>query len=202
MSRGSAALTFLLLGAVGGGCRAPGRIELSSLNYRAVDPPAPRAAVVNARRCYWWEDDAGRVCIAAERVDRFWFSPKTPFRFGLSLVLGPPPAGREREYAANARTLRAVVRLGPAEARFVSSVGIAAVKRRERDRLECSFRLLASREVFQFLTWSRPARYLIQGKLVAVHDEERGRQILKATESAGWQRDPAADQAEPPGPPA
>lgn len=180
------------------GCSAHGggRVEVTALNYRAIDPPAgppPRFTRVELDRCYWWTDQAGQVWIAMERDQPVLFGSLGNFRFQLSLVLEKPPAGRARDYLVSKRELRSVARLGPAESRFVSLLGIVALYREPHDRLRGSFRLEVARQAQQLLGgWSRASRYLMMGTFEAVRDEERGRRIAADTEAFGWERTPGA----------
>ncbi|MFQ5805513.1 MAG: hypothetical protein ACE5I3_03575 [Phycisphaerae bacterium] len=184
------------------GCSGSGRIELASLNYRAVDPPAappPRVARIDLDGCYWWTDDNGRVWIAMQRQWTPLFSPRLRFEFQLSLVLDKLPAGRARDYRVARKELRARLRFGPWESRFTSTVGILALYRESNDRLRGSLRLQATRVTTRWLGgWGKPTRYLMLGSFVAVHDEQRGRPIAEATESSGWGRDAAVPSARTP----
>jgi hypothetical protein len=119
----------------------------------------------------------------------------------MSLVVEGLPAGEARNYLMSERALRAVVRLGPLESRFVGTQGILALYRDERDGLRGSFRLLVQRESRRMLGgWGGPATFLMQGEFRAVHDARRGREIAAATEPPGWERDPPAAPVIPPAP--
>ncbi|MBU0638729.1 MAG: hypothetical protein KKB50_07685 [Planctomycetes bacterium] len=171
------------------GCNGRGQIELTSLAYHAIDPPAARFARIGLDRCYWYTDEEGQVCVAMESERSSLFGRLARFSFQLSLVLERPPAGRARNYSVAKRELRAAARLGPAESRFVSVSGIVALYREEGARLRGNFRLQALRQVNRMLGgWGQPSRYLILGRFEAVHDEERGRRIAAATEARGWER--------------
>jgi len=193
--------TLILLGVcLGGltGCSGGGRVEVVSLNYRSIDPPAPRVARIDLDRCYWWADQEGQVWIAMERETRPLFGIFGRICFQMSLVLEKLPAGRERYYIAAKRELRARALVGPAQIRFSSAAGILALYREPGDRMRGSFRLLTRRVVTRWLGgWGRPSSYLMLGSFEAVHDEARGRRIAAATESAGWGREQAAPTSRP-----
>ena len=175
------------------GCRGGGRIELASLNYRAIDPPAappPRVARINLDCCYWWTDDDGRLWIAMQREQALLLSPKWRLQFQRSLALEKLPAGSARDYKITRKALRARLRVGPWEGRFASQAGIIALYREPHDVLRGSMRLQASRTTTRLLGgWSKPTPYLILGSFTAIRDERRGRAIVEATESSGWGRD-------------
>ncbi len=170
---------FALLAAIG--CSGSGRVEVASLNFEAVDPPAgppPRFTRIALDRCYWWLDENGRVCVAMERNQPTPLGPGWRFRFQLALQLDEPPAGRARDYRVTKRELRATARFGPSQSRFTSISGVVALYRQPQDRLRGSFRLLVAREVQQMLGgWGLPGRYLMMGTFEAVRNEEHGRQI-------------------------
>lgn len=171
------------------GCRGSGRLELASLDYGAIDPPAPRFVRLDLQECYWWTDEDGQVWVAMQREQSPLLNPKMRFQFQLSLALEKLPAGRARNYRVAREELRARVHFGPWESRFSSRAGIVALYRESGDRLRGNLRLQAARVSTRLLGgWGRPTRYLILGSFTAVHDEQRGRSIAEVTESAGWDR--------------
>jgi len=184
---GGMLVTFLLFVA---GCTGSGRLEFASLNFKAIDPPAPRVSPLKVQECYWWTDQDGQVWIAMQHRGIPFFNPRLRFEFQLSLALEQLPAGQARNYQLRRRELRARVKFGPWESRFASQLGIAALYRESGDRLRGSLRVQTTRVSLEFLgSWSEPVRYLMLGSFVAVPGEQRGRAIAEATESAGWGRD-------------
>ena len=172
------------------GCTGSGRLEFASLDFRAVDPPAPRVSPVSVQECYWWTDQDGQVWIAMRSQRAVPFHPKLRFQFQLSLALEALPASKARNYKLGRRALRARVGFGPWESRFSSQVGIAALYRESGKRLRGSVRVQTSRVTLQWLGgWGKPVRYLMLGSFTAVPDEQRGRAIAEAAESSGWGRD-------------
>lgn len=191
--RGLVALLTFCVGLLAG-CAGSGRVQIAALNFQAIDPPAgpaPRFAELPLDRCTWWLDEQGKVWIAMERAQTLWLGPEWQFRFQLSLALDEPPAGRSREYLVSRREMRATTRFGPSQSRFASINGIVALYREPNNQLRGSFRLQVAREVQQLLgNWSTASRYLMMGTFVAVPDDGRGRQIARATEDLGGQREP------------
>lgn len=183
--------TLLCVVAIGAmcGCAGSGTLELISLNFKSIDPPAPRASRLKLDRCYWWEDESGQVWIAMELERSLLPGDDFRFVFKMSLVLEKMPAGAARNYMVSDRALRAAARIGPAELRFISEAGALALYRERGDRLRGSLRLRVARQYGTMLGgWSRPARYLMQGTFVAVPGEARGREIAAATEESGFDR--------------
>lgn len=178
------------------GCAGSGSLELISLNFKSIDPPAPRGSRLKLDHCYWWQDESGQVWIAMERKQSLLPGDEFLFVFNMSLVLEKMPAGAARNYMVSDRALRAAARIGPAELRFTSEAGALALYRESGDRLRGSFRLRVARQYGTMLGgWSRPARYLMQGTFIAVPDEARGRQIAAATEESGFERGDRASDA-------
>jgi hypothetical protein len=189
----------MLLLLVTTGCTGSGRLEFASLDFKAIDPPAPRVSPLKVRECYWWTDELGQVWIAMQRRADPFFNPRLRFEFQLSLVLEKLPAGPARNYELRRPALRARVKFGPWESRFASQVGIAALYRASGDRLRGSLRAQTTRASLQFLGgWSEPVRYMMLGSFTAVHDKQRGRPIAEMTESAGWDRAPPPSPASQP----
>lgn len=185
------------------GCASGGaRLDFAALDYRSIDPPAAKFTTLRPDRCYWWQEEDGRVVIAMQHFGpSLLFGKAGDFLFQLSLDLEGLPAGRARDYVVERRELRALARLGPAHVRFTSLRGIVALYREPGDRLRGAFRLMVARDVSQILGgWGRASNVLILGEFTAVQDAARGRSIRDATESQGWEREPeegAVIQVEP-----
>lgn len=178
------------------GCHGQGRVEVAALNFRAIDPPAPRVAKLKVDSCTWWLDDEGRICIAMDRKQPVLLGAAGEFVFQLSMVLDKPPRGRARNYLVSKRELQGIARFGPAAARYVSLSGIVALYREPGERLRGSFRLQVARQSSQMLGgWGRPRRHLMMGTFVAVPDDGRGRQIAAETEALSREREPRAELA-------
>ena len=197
MIGGLGTLALLVLLPIHTGCRGGGRLELASLSFKSVDPPAPRVTAVKLRECYWWTDDADQVWIAVQSRWSPWFNPKFRLELQMSLVLEKLPAGAARNYELRQRALCGRIRFGPWESRLVSQVGIAAAYRESGNRLHCSMRVQATRVTSQLLgSWGQPVPYLVLGDFTAVPDEQRGRAIALLTESGGWDRKPTSRPAD------
>ena len=178
------------------GCNGSGQIQFASLSYRSIDPPNAAVAEVEARECYWWEDDDGRVWVAMQRHFSPPFHPEFYVHIELSLVVDRLPRGKARNYRLNRDSLRARVRIGPWETRFSSQIGVAAVYRERGDRLRGSVRLQTQRVTSQlFSGWGRPQRYLMLVSFEAVPDAQRGLPIVASSESSGWERKSAGAAA-------
>lgn len=170
------------------GCRA-GTLELAALDYRSIDPPSAQVHRLELDEAYWWTDEQGNVWIAGRKRATPPFMPEFQSDVQFSLRLGPPPAGAARNYTADAVTLRAVVRVGPGEARLTSVMGIVAAYSEAGETLRVSARILANHQAAQLLGgYSGPTRYLFLARMEARNDATRGRAIADATETQGWAR--------------
>jgi hypothetical protein len=171
-----------------GACTGSARVEVTPLDFRQIDPPSPRAAVLTVPECYWWQEDDGHVHVALGRTDRSWLVPRwVGLKFRMSLVLEQLPAGHARNYLAGQRELRAIVQVGPTEGRFASVNGIVALYREGSDQLRGSFRLTVQRETTRLLGgWGPPVLCLMQGEFVAVRNAEAGRKISGEVADTGW----------------
>ncbi len=172
------------------GCNGGGRLDLISLDYGAIDPPAAKPTRVTIDECYWWTDEAGRLWIALAVHRGLPLVPASHVHFCLTLRLDAPPAGKARDYRVGRDELRGVARLAGLQSRFTSAIGIVAVYREGGERLRGALRVQTSRETATLLgAWSRPSRVLLLGEFSAVRDAGRGRRIADQTESDGWQHD-------------
>lgn len=166
------------------GCTGGARLEIASLDYSAIDPPAARFSVVVIDRCHWWTDDADQVWVAFERRTTPFWLPTGEVTFQMYFVLEKPPAGRARYYAIAKKEMRAGLRVGPLSARFAPLTGVALLERQHDEQMRGSFRMAVRREVSQLLGgWSRPSSQLMQGTFVATHDPQRGKAIADAVQA-------------------
>lgn len=169
------------------GC-SRGRIELTSLQFRTIEPPAPRALAFEIQDAIWDEDAEGRLRIALRRQDTIPFLNLRQ-RLVLSFLLERLPNGKAREYRLTKATLRGLAEVGPGQARLESLGGIAAVYRQDSpNEIRGTFRLLANRYTAQVLGgFGKPTRVLLQGEFRARRDP-RTAEWLAETEQAGFER--------------
>jgi hypothetical protein len=159
------------------GCTPAARIELAALEFHDIDPPAAKFIVVEADRCYWWQEADGRVHVAFEKRQPLP-AAGAEFSFRLGVELEALPAGRAREYQVAKDELRAVASIGFAESRFSSVSGILALYCESGDRLRGSLRLTVARASTQLIGgWGPKTSYLMLGTFVARHDAVKGKEI-------------------------
>lgn len=183
-------LAALLAGVAGmAGCSV-GRVQYATLDFRAIDPPAPEFGELPLHEAHWFADEAGVVWIALRHELRAPFVAQPLMTFQMSLRVERLPRGAAgRNYLVRKEELRAWARVGPLQSRLESISGILALYREPGDIVRGSFRMLAQRESANLLGgWSRPARTLLLGSFRAKQDEPRTRAVVAATESAGFER--------------
>ena len=173
------------------GC-SPGRLELTSVQFKTIDPPAPRALALDLSEAVWDETEDGRLQIAVRRdatIPLINLRQLVLFSFDLVRL----PNGKAREYKMDRKSLRGVAEIGPGSARFESLGGIAAVYRTDNpNQIRCTFRLIANRYTAQLLGgMGKPQRVLLQGEFVATRST-RTAELLGVTEEAGFERTPAS----------
>ncbi len=171
------------------GCRGGGDVQLISLDFRSIDPPAPRVFELSFDRCVWWSDANGRLWLAMSRDMQSILGPLGRVQFEMSIRLEKPPSGKARNYSLAADEVRARIRTALSETRLTSISGILAVYRESGDALRGSFRFQANRHTLQILGgWSRGARFLFLGRFHAAPDAGEAAAIVESTEGPGFER--------------
>ncbi|GMU84366.1 MAG: hypothetical protein AMXMBFR47_42360 [Planctomycetota bacterium] len=164
-------------------------MQLISLDFRSIDPPAPRVFELSFDRCVWWSDANGRLWLAMSRDMQSILGPLGRVQFEMSIRLEKPPSGKARNYSLAADEVRARIRTALSETRLTSISGILAVYRESGDALRGSFRFQANRHTLQILGgWSRGARFLFLGRFHAAPDAGEAAAIVESTEGPGFER--------------
>lgn len=172
------------------GCSAPGNLELVSMSFQSIDPPAPFSHKLPLREATWWTDADGTLWIAGDHLTALPIGPVDRFTMQLSLRLPRLPNGKARNYTLTSDSLRAVLDLGPGRSRLQSTRGIAAVYREPGDRLRVSVRCQTARQNRGLSDWTKPEPFLLLAEFVARHaaDPAAGRVVVQATEGDGFER--------------
>lgn len=185
----AALIGLLIAGAGTVGCAGSARIGVVPLNLRKLRDRDPLIRNLDAQRCYYWQDQNGRLCIAMEFENLSLIGDYGRRSLAMSLVLNDMPAGEARNYRVNLRTLRMIARAGAEHVRWASLSGIFAVRRTSDDHIRGRFRIAAKQQKFHIaLGWSSDSRVLLFGELDAIPGERQGREILKRTEADGMDR--------------
>ena len=181
--------SVVLLGGLIAGCAGSARIGVVPLDLKKLRDSDPLIRNLDAPRCYHWQDERGRLCIATQDDKPSLFGDYGRHTIVMSLVLDEPPAGQARDYHADQDTLRMIARAGAEHVRWASLAGIVAVQCTPDGQVRARFRLAAKQQKFHIaLGWSSNSRVLLFGELDAVPNPERGRKILTRTEANGMDR--------------
>lgn len=175
------------------GCAGRASLHTVPLNTRKLSTSEPLVHRVDPRECYYWINDAEKLCVAMRFRNRSLFGKALSRDMVLSLVLEEPPAGPARSYSATRRTLRAVDHAGFTHLRTASLAGMVTVWK-ERRALCGRFRLAVKQQSWSVLSgWSGDNRLMLVGEFHAVANCARGEALLVQTEEGAMQRDAVPD---------
>ncbi len=183
--------TVIALSAIAG-CSGSATIQAVSLHPSEIDPPGTRVTRVDADEAYWHVDESGdlNLSIRMRRVD--WILGEFGRQeLALSIVPGPPPNGRARNYKINRDSLRMLWQTGLAVRRFASYAGVMAIYMDDELRLHGSFRFWTTNPGEGMPIWfvpQTPGPTLLFGTFKAVKDEVRCQSIRESVEAKGWHR--------------
>ena len=191
----SKAILFFSLAAIAtaSGCTPPATVRFVSLHRTEIDPPSTDVLSIDAQEAYWWEED-GEINITIQGRKRHWVLGRlAESDVSVSLIPGPPPAGRARNYRIGGRESRILVRSPLQEQRLAAHAGLLGVVI-DGEIMHGSFRIWVSEQpqmsIFDFLP-HRPGGLLCFGTFDATRDPRRGGPIRSLCESKGWSRLPA-----------
>lgn len=178
---------FIMGGALG--CSGRGVVHFVPLDVKQIPMTGTLIARITPDECYYWIDDAGKLCVALrQQKDSVW-SPLLSHDIALSLVLGDPPAGVTRAYPAARDTLRVRSSAGVTQLRAGSMSGGAVVWDYGKRTLRGRFRITVKQQSYTVFTdWTGNSRILLIGEFTAREDRARGEEILRRTEDGGLER--------------
>lgn len=174
------------------GCTGSAEIKFVSLHPSEIDPPGTKTPVIKAEEAYWHVDNSGDVHISIRSKHDNWLLGA----FGrnelvMSVVPGPPPNGRARNYSLNRNTLRMLWHTGLVSQRFASYSGVMAIYMDDDRRCHGSFRIWTINPGAGMPIWfvpQTPGPTLVFGTFNAVRDEEACERIRSEAEAGGWNR--------------
>lgn len=190
----TAAAAGLLLAA---GCSGSARIHVIPAEHKKISVQGPLVARYDVPNCYYWINHRQELCLGFSDENQAAEGTAGRRSFDLSLVLGPMPAGRARNYAVDRRTMRAIVHEGAEHRRYGSLFGIVGVWFDEgQEVVHGRFRVWAKQQDYKvWRGWGGDLRVLLVGEFEARPDTGRGERSLQRTEVGGLKRPPA--QARP-----
>jgi len=171
------------------GCSGRGVVHFVPLDVKQIPMTGALIAQITPDECYYWIDDAGKLCVALrQRKNSFW-TPLLSHDIALSLILGDPPAGVTRAYPAARDTLRMRSSAGVTQLRAGSMSGGAVVWDYGQRTLRGRFRIMVKQQSYTVFTdWTGNSRILLIGEFTAREDRARGEAILRRTEEDGLER--------------
>ncbi|MHC4093098.1 MAG: hypothetical protein ACYSVY_22975 [Planctomycetota bacterium] len=186
-----AAATFLAAG-----CSGSAHLYVIPAEHKRIDMRGPLVVRYDVPHCYYWVNQRQELCAAFSYEN---VAPEGTARrrsFDLSLVLGPLPAGRARNYAVDRRTMRAILHEGAEHRRFASLYGIVGVWFDERHRvLRGRFSIWANQQDYKvWRDWAGDRRVILRGEFTALPDGGRGTESLDRTEVGALKRPPPANR--------
>jgi hypothetical protein len=183
----TAAAAGLLLAA---GCSGSARIHLIPAERKKISAQRPLIARYDVSHCHYWVNQRQELCLSFSDENQAAEGTAGRRSFDLSLILGPMPAGRARNYAVDRRTMRAIIHEGAEHRRYGSLFGIVGVWFDEGGEvLHGRFRVWAKQQDYKvWRGWSGDLRVLLVGEFEARPDTGRGERSLERTELGGLKR--------------
>jgi len=178
------------------GCSV-GRVQVVPMLRSDILPRESLIASVEPHEGWYWKGENGKLNVVLARHDRSLLDKNLDARWAMSLVLDDMPAGRERLYRVNPRTVRLVESYGGSHRRAKSASGVVVIERSIGGRLKGRFHLLVRQQQFTALNGWGPPLYraplaIMVGRFEVRPDAARGKPVLARTEADGFDR--AADE--------
>ncbi len=198
------------------GCEGSATIQFVSLHLTEIDPPSTAVVRYDAQEAYWWLDDEGQFNLAFRCVRHNpWVGKLGRVEVLMSLVPGPPPAGRGRVYTIRHRETRTILRGAADFQRCFSFNGVMDALFDDPRHVRGNFRIWMrpNEQLYLFSFVPRTTGPLLCfGEYRAIHDPRKGRAIRELCEKEGGRRPPlpagakrrqsaSAPAATPSGPP-
>lgn len=176
------------------GCSGSGTIHV--MPYIRHDLPREEPLVQNTpvHEAYYWQDEHDRLIIALRTRQHTLLGPMFSVDYATSIVLDDLPAGSERLYRVTIREIQSVLRTGGDRRRSRSMMGVVVIEAPRHGMLPGRFHALMHEQRFTALTGWTPAsifhgtRLIVAGEFLAVHNPQRGREILELTEFDNFAR--------------
>lgn len=196
-SRPTSRLWLTILGAFAAGvagCNGSGVLHV--MPYVRSDLPEHEPLIQNTpiQEAYYWQEEDGQLNIALRSTQKSLLGEVFSAEYAMSIVLEDLPAGSERLYNVTIREIQSALRAGGDRRRSRSMLGVVVIEAPEHGVLKGRFHALMHEQRFTALTgWTPPsvfqgARMVVAGEFNAVHDPERGREILAVTEDDNFVR--------------
>ncbi|MBP7935809.1 MAG: hypothetical protein KA354_14270 [Phycisphaerae bacterium] len=194
LNPGAALRTSCLLAALSAiGCTGQGTVHMVPFMRSDFGPAERPIASTPVTEAYYWLEPDGRLNIALRHHVASLLGKALESEWQMSIILDGLPAGAEKLYTLNARSVRAKHTRGPAHQRFASFGGVAVTEAPRNGLLSGRFHVTVRSQRFGvFSGWSPPLQrgplIIMVGTFTAVENATRGREILERTEGDGFDR--------------
>ena len=183
----SISLSFLALA----GCSGSGSVHIVPLIRTDLPPGEPLMQTVPISEAYYWNDSDGTLKLALRHRAPALLGASLDWQ--MSVVLEGLPAGKERLYRLAQREIRVVQDYGGDHRRSRSGMGVAVVEAPRNRRLKGRLHANVQQQQFGVLTgWNPPiyrgAMLVLVAEFEAVENRTKGEEILRYTESDGFER--------------
>ncbi len=179
-------------GLAAAGCSV-GQVQIVPWTREDIRPRERLIASIEPREAWYWQGPDGKLNIVLARRDRSIFNSNLDFTWVMSFVLEDMPAGSEKLYRVNPRTVRQCQSFAGNHRRAQSSSGVAVIERSADNRLKGRFHIWIRQQQFSVLSgWGpvlpRAPVAIAVGHFEATLNPGKGGPLLDLTEANGFDR--------------
>jgi hypothetical protein len=174
------------------GCSV-GKVQTVPWTREDIRPQERLIVSIEPQEAWYWQGSDGKLNIVLARRDRSIINKDLSFTWVMSLVLEDMPAGREKLYRVDSRTVRQCQSFAGDHRRAKSATGVAVIERSSSTRLKGRFHFWIRQQQFSVLTgWTPPLprapMAIAVGRFEATLDPGKGKPLLDLTEANGFDR--------------
>lgn len=183
----------LLASVLDTGCTGHGTVHTVPFMRSDFGPAEHPIISTPVTEAYYWVEPDGQLRIALRHHAPSLLGKVLESDWQMSMVLDGLPAGVEKLYTLNSRSVRVKHSRGPAHQRFASLAGVAVAGSPKHRTITGRFHATVRGQQFGvFSGWSpalqRGPLVVMVGTFTAVENADRGRAILQHTEDDGFDR--------------
>lgn len=158
-----------------------------------IRPREPLVSSIEPHEAWYWQDSDGKLNIVLVRQGRALFNKNLDFSWVMSFSLDDMPAGREKLYRVDGRTIRLTQSFGGNHGRAKSVAGTIVIERIHGKVLRGRFHVWVRQQQFTVLSGWGPAfprapMAIMVGSFEARPDSGKGKPLLDQTEADGFDR--------------
>ena len=175
------------------GCTGHGTVHMVPFMRSDFSPTERPIVTTQVSEAYYWLDSSGKLNLALRHHAPSLLGKVFESDWQMSMILDGLPAGAERLYTLDTRSVRIRYNQGPAHQRFASFAGVAVAGAPKNGAMNGRFHVTVRGQQFGVISgWSPPLQrgplIVMVGTFTAVENATRGRAILENTESDGFDR--------------